>query len=270
MIAEDHIVAENVAQHLAVVRGEPVTQLPHDLYIPPHALRVFLDTFSGPLDLLLYLIKRQNLDILDIPIAEISRQYMHYIELMQEVELEIAAEYLVMAAMLAEIKTRLLLPRPASVNLEEDDPRAELVRRLQEYERIKQASQQLDALPQREREIFWASAQIPELPAEPTEFPPLELAELVQIMQEIMQRVALRAHHAVKKETLSIHDRMQQILVHVGSGKSSSFISLFSLHEGRLGVVVTFIAILELLRQALIEMVQSEPFAEIQVRGVSR
>jgi segregation and condensation protein A len=253
---------------LATVRGEAVTALPRDLYIPPDALEIFLDTFSGPLDLLLYLIKRQNFDILDIPIAEVTRQYMSYIELMLKLRLELAAEYLVMAAMLAEIKSRLLLPRPASVEAEESDPRAELVRRLQEYERIKKAAEALDKLPQQGRDLFFASAQLPPMPSE-TARPPLDLQQLALALQEVLRRTTLTASHHVKREQLSIRERMAQILDKVKGDELFDFVTLFSLQEGRAGVVVTFIAILELLKQTLIEMFQSAPFGAIQIKAVS-
>lgn len=254
---------------VVMVRGEPLTSLPHDLYIPPDALEVFLDTFAGPLDLLLYLIRRQNFDILDIPIAEVTRQYMGYIDLMQELRLELAAEYLVMAAMLAEIKSRLLLPRPAALETEENDPRAELVRRLQEYERIKRAAEDLDNLPQYGREIFWATAQLPEVTTTEVVKPQLALRELALAFQEIMRRASLVTSHQVRREQLSIRERMSQILTKIKSYEYSDFGSLFSVEEGRMGVVVTFIAILELLKQAMIEMFQAEPFGVIQIKALS-
>lgn len=252
---------------VAIVRGEPVINLPQDLYIPPDALEIFLDAFTGPLDLLLYLIKRQNFDILDIPIAEVTRQYVAYIDLMQELRLELAAEYLVMAAVLAEIKSRLLLPRPVNAEAEEADPRAELVRRLQEYERIKQAAEDLDKLPQQGRDIFWASVQMPATPAEPLK-PQLELRELALAFQDVLRRATLTAHHHIKREQLSIRERMTIILERVKTNDRLDFVSLFTVQEGRMGVVVTFIAILELLRQTLIEMFQTEPFGMIQVKAI--
>lgn len=252
---------------VAIVRGEPVVTLPQDLYIPPDALEVFLDAFTGPLDLLLYLIKRQNFDILDIPIAEVTRQYVSYIELLQGLRLELAAEYLVMAAMLAEIKSRLLLPKPIDPEAEEIDPRAELVRRLQEYERIKQAAEELEKLPQQGRDIFWAAAQLPTTPVQPVK-PQLDLRELALAFQDVLRRTALIAHHHVKREQLSIRERMTIILERVKTNERLEFVSLFTVSEGRMGVVVTFIAILELLRQALIEMFQVEPFGMIQVKAL--
>ena len=254
---------------IAIVRGEPVTALPHDLYIPPDALEIFLETFEGPLDLLLYLIKKQNFDILDIPIAEITRQYVQYIEMMQVMRLELAAEYLVMAAMLAEIKSRLLLPRPTiSENQEEADPRAELIRRLQAYEQIKKAAEELDKLPQQGREIFWLAAQMPQIPVMQN-LPHLDLDDLAKAFKDILRRAALNAHHQVKREPLSIRERMSQILMNISSEKTTDFTHLFNVSEGRMGVVVTFIAILELLKQSLIEMFQEAPFSRIQVRAIS-
>lgn len=252
---------------VAVVRGQPFTALPQDLYIPPDALEVFLEAFAGPLDLLLYLIRKQNFDILDIPIAEVTRQYLRYIELMKEMRLELAAEYLVMAAMLAEIKSRCLLPRPASVDQEEEDPRAELIRRLQEYERIKKAAEELEQLPQQGRDVFLAIAQTTLLDtAQP--MPQIDLQELALAFQEVLKRAALNASHQIKREPLSIRERMSQILDKIKPDQLTNFTNLFNLHEGRQGVVVTFIAILELLKQALIEMFQQEPFGVIQVRAV--
>lgn len=256
------------AEVIATVRGEAVTALPKDLYIPPDALEVFLETFEGPLDLLLYLIKKQNFDILDIPIAEITKQYMGYIELMQELRLELAAEYLVMAAMLAEIKSRLLLPRPQITESEEHDPRAELVRRLQEYERIKKAAEELEQLPQQGRDVFWLSAQLPPLPVSVQNLPQLHIDELAKAFQDVLRRAALVASHQVKRETLSIRERMTNILDNISQQREISFTRLFTVQEGRMGVVVTFIAILELLKQSMIEMFQDSPFGQIHVRAI--
>ncbi|HRZ23409.1 MAG TPA: segregation/condensation protein A [Candidatus Contendobacter sp.] len=250
---------------LAKVGGEPYTQLPQDLYIPPDALEVFLEAFEGPLDLLLYLIKRQNLNILDIPIAEITRQYMEYLALMQELRLELAAEYLVMAAWLAEIKSRLLLPRPASIEAEEDDPRAELVRRLQEYERFQQAAQALDALPRLERDFFPASAALVQRETRRAP-PPVSLTELLAALHEVLARAELFGRHQVRRETLSVRERMSQVLERLDALRFTPFSALFRPEEGRMGVVVTFLAVLELLREALLELVQAEPFAPIHVR----
>ncbi len=249
----------------AKVGGEPYTQLPQDLYIPPDALEVFLEAFEGPLDLLLYLIQRQNLSILDIPIAEITRQYMEYLALMQELRLELAAEYLVMAAWLAEIKSRLLLPRLASIEAEETDPRAELVRRLQEYERFQQAARALDALPRLERDFFPASAELVQRETRRTP-PPVSLADLLAALREVLARAELFGRHQVRREALSVRERMSQVLERLDALRFTPFSALFRPEEGRMGVVVTFLAVLELLREALLELVQAEPFAPIHVR----
>jgi segregation and condensation protein A len=250
---------------LAKVGGQPFTKIPHDLYIPPDALEVFLEAFEGPLDLLLYLIQRQNLNILDIPIADITRQYMEYLELMQELRLELAAEYLVMAAWLAEIKSRLLLPRPATAEAEELDPRAELIRRLQEYERFQQAARTLDTLPRLERDLFTASAEpvYRDIVRTP---PPVGLAELLDALREVMTRAELFTRHSIHRETLSVRERMSQVLEQLDALRFTAFTALFRPEEGRRGLVVTFMAILELLREALLELVQTEPFAQIHVR----
>ena len=250
---------------LAKVGGEPYTQLPQDLYIPPDALEVFLEAFEGPLDLLLYLIKRQNLNILDIPIAEVTRQYMEYLALMQELRLELAAEYLVMAAWLAEIKSRLLLPRPAAIEADEDDPRAELVRRLQEYERFQQAAQALDALPRLERDFFPASAALVQRETRRAP-PPVSLTELLAALHEVLARAELFGRHQVRREARSVRERMSQVLERLDALRFTPFSALFRPEEGRMGVVVTFLAVLELLREALLELVQAEPFAPIHVR----
>ena len=251
----------------AIVHGDPVTELPRDLYIPPQALEIFLEAFEGPLDLLLYLIKRQNLDILDIPIAEITRQYMTYIDLMKELRLELAAEYLVMAAMLAEIKSRMLLPRHQEIE-DESDPRAELVRRLQEYEQYKQAAEQIDELPQVGRDVFEVRADSSSIPAVKVH-PTVSIQELLFSMKDVMERAELLAHHQVQMEPLSVRERMTNILGAISAESFTPFTALFTAEEGRRGVVVTFLAILELLRESLIEMVQAEPFAPIHVKAAS-
>lgn len=241
---------------LALVRGEAVHQFPDDLYIPPDALEVILDAFEGPLDLLLYLIKRQNLDIRDIPIAEITRQYMDYVELMKEFRLDLAAEYLVMAALLAEIKSRLLLPRMAKIN-EEDDPRAELVRRLQEYEQCKQAAEALDELPRLERE-HWPVHTAVELPKLDKPLPEVDLKELLLAFQSVLKRAEQFSSHQVKREPLSIRERMTRVLVALQAKPNVAFSELFTLEEGRRGVVVSLMAILELLKAQVIEIAEEE------------
>jgi segregation and condensation protein A len=251
---------------LALVYGQAVTELPVDLYIPPDALEVFLEAFEGPLDLLLYLIRKQNIDILDIPVAEITRQYMGYVELMQTVRLELAAEYLVMAAMLAEIKSRMLLPRSAEVAEEEGDPRAELMRRLQEYERFKAAAEGLEGLRRVGRDIFVPRLDAPEAKARKLQ-PEVILDELLLSMAEVLRRGDMFESHQVSREALSTRERMSEVLERLKGGGFVPFVELFTAEEGKLGVVVTFMAILELVKESLIELVQNEPFAAIHVRA---
>ena len=253
----------------AVVDGEPITTLPQDLYIPPYALQVFLEAFEGPLDLLLYLIRRQNIDILDIPIAEITKQYVQYIELMKDLQLELAGEYLLMAAMLAEIKSRMLLPRPQAEETEEEDPRAELVRRLQEYERYKKAAEDIDALPRLERDVFVASAEAPERKVV-KKLPDVTLKELLLAFHDVLKRAEMFSNLQMQREPLSVRQRMSEILSRVKTNTFTSFADLFDPEEGRMGVAVTFIAILELLRESIIEVVQSEAFAPLHVRAASK
>ena len=252
----------------AVVDGEPLTTLPQDLYIPPYALQVFLEAFEGPLDLLLYLIRRQNIDILDIPIAEITKQYVQYIELMKEMQLELAGEYLLMAAMLAEIKSRMLLPRPEVVEDEEDDPRAELVRRLQEYERFKQAAEDISDLPRLERDVFIAVADAPERKVI-EKLPDVTLKELLLAFHDVLKRAEMFTNLHMQREPLSVRQRMTEILSRIRAGQFTGFGELFDAEEGRMGVAVTFIAILELLREAVIEVVQAEAYAPLHVRAAS-
>ncbi len=252
----------------AVVDGEPVTTLPQDLYIPPYALQVFLEAFEGPLDLLLYLIRRQNIDILDIPIAEITKQYVQYIEVMKELQLELAGEYLLMAAMLAEIKSRMLLPRPVVEEEEEEDPRAELVRRLQEYERYKKAAEDIGELPRLERDVFVASAEAPERKVV-TQLPDVTLKELLLAFHDVLKRAEMFSNLHMQREPLSVRQRMSEILTRVKAGSFTGFAELFDPEEGRMGVAVTFIALLELLREAVIEVVQSDAYAPLHVRAAS-
>lgn len=252
----------------AVVDGEPVTTLPQDLYIPPYALQVFLEAFEGPLDLLLYLIRRQNIDILDIPIAEITKQYVQYIELMKDMQLELAGEYLLMAAMLAEIKSRMLLPRPESHEEEEDDPRAELVRRLQEYERYKKAAEDISDLPRLERDVFMATAEAPERKVV-TKMPDVTLKELLLAFHDVLKRAEMFSNLHMQREPLSVRQRMTEILSRIKANNFTGFGDLFDAEEGRMGVAVTFIAILELLRESVIEVVQSDAYAPLHVRAAS-
>jgi segregation and condensation protein A len=265
---QEDLVPAQSEMPFAIVDGEPVTELPQDLYIPPYALQVFLEAFEGPLDLLLYLIRRQNLDIRDIPIAEITRQYVEYIELMKEMQLELAGEYLLMAAMLAEIKSRMLLPRAEAEDEEEEDPRAELVRRLQEYERFKKAAEDLSELPRLERDVNVAVADAPERKVT-TKLPDITLKELLLAFHDVLKRAEMFSSLHVQREPLSVRQRMSEILVRIKAGKFSGFVDLFDPEEGRMGVAVTFIAILELLRESVIEVVQAESFAPLHVRAAS-
>jgi len=251
---------------LAVVRGEPLVEVPQDLYIPPDALEVILEAFEGPLDLLLYLIRRQNLDILDIPVLQITQQYMGYIDVMREMRFELAAEYLLMAAILAEIKSRMLLPRPPVEDGPEEDPRAELVRRLQEYERFKQAAQDIDALPRLERDTMPAAVhasdrEVIRLP------PPVDLREMLLALRDVLKRADLFSHHAIQRERLSVRQRMGEVLERLGDGAFHDFTAVFDPAEGRLGVVVTFLATLELAKEQLLEIVQEAPLGPIYLRS---
>jgi len=250
----------------ALVQGLPVTEVPHDLYIPPDALEVILDAFEGPLDLLLYLIRRQNLDILDIPITEITRQYIEYIEMLQDMQFELAAEYLVMAAILAEIKSRMLLPRTRLDDGEESDPRAELVRRLQEYERFKQAAEDLDGLPMEGRDFVTAEAFVEDktVVREP---PQVELREILAALKDVMGRAELFSRHQISTEPLSVRERMSRILSALRDNPYIEFHRLFDPEEGRMGVVVSFLALMELTRERLVDMIQNEPFGQIYVKA---
>ena len=271
---QDQDVAESTAEPVVEALGrlfdEPIMQLPEDLYIPPEALRVFLEAFEGPLDLLLYLIRRQNLDILTINVATITHQYIEYVELMKAMEIELAGEYLLMAAMLAEIKSRTLLPRPPKAEGEEEDPRAELIRRLQEYERLKEAAEALDTLPRVGRDWFSVQAGLP--PLEPRVIhPDVELDELLGALSDILKRAELAQAHQISREVLSTRERMLKIMERLSQdgegGRYTPFEALFTLEEGRAGVVVTFMAILELAKEAMIEIVQNAPLSPIHVRA---
>ena len=259
---------EQAEMPFAMVRGEAVTELPKDLYIPPQALEVFLDAFEGPLDLLLYLIRRQNLDVLDIDVAQITEQYMRYVELMDAMQFELAAEYLLMAAMLAEIKSRMLLPRSSEVEEEEEDPRANLVRRLQEYERFKKAAEDLEAMPRLERELWQASAAPPDLRLE-RPLPEVDMREVLLALGEALRRAEMYASHQIQMESLSTRERMSQVLETLTAGGFVPFVSLFKPEEGRLGVVVTFLALMELMKESLIELVQTEGFGSIHIKAKS-
>lgn len=251
---------------LVMVYGQALTEMPVDLYIPPDALEVFLEAFEGPLDLLLYLIRKQNVDILDIPVAEITRQYMGYVELMKTVRLELAAEYLVMAAMLAEIKSRMLLPRAEQPEEEEEDPRAELIRRLQEYERFKSAAEDIDELSRVGRDIIVPQLDAPQAKVRKL-LPDVCIEEVLMSMAEVLRRSDLFESHQVSREALSTRERMSEVLERLRGAGFVPFVELFTAEEGKLGVVVTFMAILELVKESLVELVQNEPFAPIHVRA---
>ncbi|MCF7988189.1 MAG: segregation/condensation protein A [Methylovulum sp.] len=264
--ASEHESIPLIAARLALVNGTPVNQLPEDLYIPPDALEVFLSLFEGPLDLLLYLIKRQNFDIVHIPIAEITQQYIHYIELMGLLNIELAAEYLVMAALLAEIKSRMLLPRhPTLEEEDDDDPRATLIKRLQEYERIREATELMDKLPRMERDVLSPSVDFSLMAVQPV-LPEVDLQDLLLAFQDVLKRVDQLSHHHITKEALSVRERMATILAKLKGEDSLFFSQLFIRKEGRQGVVVTFLAVLELSKERLISITQSEPFAVLSVQ----
>lgn len=254
-----------IAEPLAVVKGEAFLNLPKDLYIPPDAMKVFLDTFEGPLDLLLYLIRKENINILDIPIAVITQQYMQYIDLIHGMSFELAGEYLVMAAILAEIKSRMLLPRAPENEIIEDDPRAELVRKLQEYERYKKAAEDLDQLPRLERDLFLANAD-DDLITVDKPLPQVNLKELLYALSDIFKRVKLRSNHHIQLESISIREKMSLILDRLQNVEHQLFSNLFNPQEGKIGIVVTFLATLELLKQGLIEFIQTVAFAPIYLK----
>jgi segregation and condensation protein A len=261
----DNPSAQQAEMPFAIVQGQPYTQVPKDLYIPPDALEVFLEAFEGPLDLLLYLIRRQNLDILDIPIAEITQQYMGYIAMLDDLQFELAAEYLVMAAILAEIKSRMLLPRPQGDEDDEDDPRAELVRRLQEYERFKQAAENLDDLPRDGRDfavarVFLEDRQVVSIP------PEVDLADMLNALRDVMTRADLFTRHQVQMEPLSVRERMTAIIDRLRKNPYLEFQYFFTAEEGRMGVVVTFLALMELTRERIVEIIQNEPMGQIYVK----
>lgn len=260
--------AKDFAAALAIVKGAPIEKFPDDLYIPPDALSVFLETFQGPLDLLLYLIRRNNMDILDIQVAKITAQYMKYVNMMEAAQFELAGEYLVMAATLAEIKSRMLLPRQENELEEEEDPRANLVRQLQEYERFKQASEDLDALPRQGRDFFVIQVPPPEI--EKVEiFPEVQLPEILQALSDVLHRTEMFNHHIVEQEVLSTRERMITVLNQLQGNRFVPFVSLFTLAEGRMGVVVTFLALMELIKESLVELVQNDSYGSIHVKARS-
>lgn len=259
---------EQTEMPFAFVAGQAVTDLPRDLYIPPDALEVFLEAFEGPLDLLLYLIRRQNIDILNINIAEITEQYISYVELMEAAQFELAAEYLVMAAMLAEIKSRFLLPRMDEDEEDEEDPRAQLIRRLQEYERYRDAAEQIDELPRHYRDFHMASAELPVLDKE-VPLPEIDLQEILLAFADVLRRSDLKESHHIQRQALSTREKMSQILLRISDKQFTELSTLVLKDEGKLGIVVTFLAVMELIKESLVELVQSEPFAPIHIKAIS-
>jgi segregation and condensation protein A len=252
----------------AYVAGRAITELPKDLYIPPDALEIFLEAFEGPLDLLLYLIKRQNIDILEINVSDITQQYMAYVDLMEASQFELAAEYLVMAATLAEIKSRILLPRQQEEEDEEEDPRTQLIRRLQEYERYKKAAEDIEELPRMDRDLYQASGALPEIDRVVSD-PDVDLQTVLQALAAVLRRGDMFEHHHVQRETLSTREKMSEVLARLSTQKFVPLVSLLLREEGRLGVVVTFLAVMELIKDSMIEIVQSEPFAPIHLKARS-
>ena len=265
---KDQAMGNQKEMPFAMVHGEPLSEIPTDLYIPPEALKVFLEAFEGPLDFLLYLIKRQNLDIVNIPIAKITEQYMRYIDLMEDLQLDLAGEYLLMAAMLAEIKSRMLLPRPIEEGDDEDDPRAELVRRLQEYERYKQAAEDINNLPRYEREIFGTIVEFPDRKSSKQQ-PDVSMDSLLRVFAEVLARADMYTHHRIQREALSVRERMTMVLDKINADDFIYFKELFAVEEGRGGVIVALLAILELLKESLIEMVQNEINGPIYIKAAS-
>lgn len=265
---QNQLVRQQAGVPLAIVDGEAIPILPANLYIPPDSLRVFLDTFEGPLDLLLYLIKKQNINIEDIPVALITEQYMDYINVMDELELDLVGEYLVMAAMLAEIKSRVLLPSSSAESLEEEDPRAELVRRLQEYEIYKQAAEQIDNLPRCGREILPSVIGVPDRKIKDQQ-PQVSINTIVTIFAGVLARIDVNQSYRIRREILSVRERMAMILSRLHSDNFTDFNTLLSVEEGRSGVVVVLLAILELLRSSFIEIVQNEVHGTIYLKTVA-
>jgi len=249
----------------AIVHGTPFTKLPNDLYIPPNALEIFLEAFEGPLDLLLYLIKRQNLNILDIPIAEVTSQYMKYVEIMKTLRLELAAEYLVMAAMLAEIKSRMLLPKSKMEQEDEKDPRAELVRRLQEYERFKIAAKEINALPRIGQDTFKANTILPGI--EPKKvYPKINLIEVLYMFHDMLRVKAFYPHHQIYLEPLSVREKMAHLLAELAKEKFTELKVLFKCEEKRQGIIIVLLALLELIKESLVEIIQTTSYGRIYVK----
>ncbi|MFZ5485131.1 MAG: segregation and condensation protein A [Pseudomonadota bacterium] len=265
MSDQDGLALAPEAHAVARVLGEPWNELPQDLFIPPDALEVILEAFEGPLDLLLWLIRRNNLNVLDIPMADLTRQYMDYVDAMRASKLELAAEYLVMAAMLIEIKSRMLLPRPERLEQEEAaDPRTELVRRLLEYERMRQAAQTLNQMPWLGRDFAAVSVFVDRLAMK--RLPQVHADDLREAWHAILRRASLNSHHRIGRQDLSVREHMSRILKHLQERGQALFTELFPAAAGRPELVVTFLALLELTRERLIEIMQTEPFAPIHAR----
>lgn len=263
---QSDLLKESVSPSTILVNGEALEAVPEDLYIPPEALEVFLDSFQGPLDLLLYLIRKQNIDILNIPIADITAQYMKYVELMRRIRLDLAAEYLVMAAMLAQIKSRMLLPRvDPDADEDEDDPRAALIRQLQLYEQYALAAKEMDELPRLERDLHLIEPHFMQEKSLEV-LPQATINELAIAFRRVMVRAQQNKHIRIKRQTLSMREKMVHILERLTPGEHLRFEQLFNTEEGREGVVVSFVAILELMRDGLIKIVQADSFAPIHVK----
>lgn len=267
-LSSEHTQPEQQSLALGYVAGEPFNERPQDLYIPPDALEVILEAFEGPLDLLLYLIRRSKLDILDLPVQEITAQYMEYIALMKELQLELAAEYLLMAAWLAEIKSRLLLPKHTESGDDDGDPRAELLRRLQEYELFKRKAEEIDSLPRNERDFYTAQAEADDAVQPIKILPDIFMQDLLMALSDVVKRAENFSHHHIQPEAISTRERMSQVLERLSADGFHPFSELFDISEGKAGVVVTFLAVLELVKEQLIEMVQNELFSVIHVRKV--
>jgi len=260
--------AETPLNPVARVLGSPVHDLPEDLYIPPDALEVFLETFEGPLDLLLYLIRRQGFSIVEIPVADITKQYISYIEMMSELKIELAAEYLLMAAILSEIKSKLLLPRPEILEGEENDPRAELIRRLQEYEQFKSAALELDELTRLERDVHEIETDVSMIRVNKV-YPEVDLREVLLAFKDVLKRADQVTHHQIQREPLSVRERMTRILGSLQAHARLPFQALFDVEEGRAGVVVSLLAILEMSKERIIEILQDEPLGPLEIRTLA-
>ena len=246
------------------LNGKEITDIPEDLFIPPDALRVILEQFEGPLDLLLYLIKKQNIDIIDIPILPITTQYVNYINMMQQMQFELASDYLVMASTLAEIKSKMLVPNDIE-DEEEEDPRANLIKRLMEYQKYKDLSEKLDVIPRRNRDTFVISGIMTNF-NKTDNLPKLKLDQLEAAFQDVLKRAEIYASHTIESETLSVRERMSSILININKNGTIKFTDCFTYSEGRMGAIVTFLAILEMVKESLIDIIQNEDFSIIYLQ----